>query len=165
MACLVWTIAVALGLLPAIHHLMFGYWERRREILDYFDDKSICLYFERFFAARAVELSTQPRTQLEKLYDQRFGIRTFLLPFLAYAATLTISVAVIVSVSIEPIFNITLPEGALTDTQKAVVYALAGAYLWVVSDLLDRLRQRNIVPSALSAAAFRFLISVPLALA
>lgn len=164
MAFLVWFIAVALGLLPAIHHLMFGYWERRREILDYFDDKSIRLYFERFFAARAPELSQRPREQLETLYDQRFGLRTFLLPLLAYAATLMISVAVIVSVSIEPIFGITMP-GTVTDTHKAVVYALAGAYLWVVSDLLDRLRQRNIVPSALSAAGFRFIISVPLALA
>jgi hypothetical protein len=44
-------------------------------------------------------------------------------------------------------------------------YALAGAYLWVVYDLIARYRQRNLVPSAIYYCAFRIAIIVPLAYA
>lgn len=45
------------------------------------------------------------------------------------------------------------------------LYALAGAYLWVILDLVARYRQRNLVPSALYGYTFRFIISIPLAYA
>jgi hypothetical protein len=167
MAYLVGGAAVFLGLLPVAQYLIFGYRERRREILDYFDDRSIRLYFQRFFAARANHLSQRPREHLEKLYDERFGRRTYVLPLLIYVVTLAVCVAAIVGVAVEPVFGVPLPKDTptLKNLVESVAYALGGAYMWVVYDLLDRMRLRNIPPSALSAGAFRFLISIPLALA
>jgi hypothetical protein len=167
MAYLIWAAAVFLGLLPVAQHLIFGYRERRREILDYFGDGSVKLYFERFFAARVHQLNQRPREQLAKLYDDRFGRRTYVLPLLIYVIMLAVCVAAIVSAAVEPIFCVPLPKDTptLKNLLESVAYALGGAYMWVVYDLLDRMRLRNIPPSALSSGAFRFLIGIPLALA
>src|ERR1043165_1511044 len=167
MGYIVWAAAVFLGLLPVIQYLIFGFRERRREILDYFDDNSVKLYFERFFGARADQLNQHPRQHLETLYDERFGRQTYLLPLLIYVVALVVCVAVIVTATIAPVFQVPLPKDAptLKNLVESVAYALAGAYMWVVYDLLDRMRVRNIVPSTLSGGAFRFLISIPLALA
>ena len=72
MANLVWLSAALLGILPVVQHLIFGFSERRREILDYFDDTSIRLYFQRFFSAKTADLDCKPGA-LRDLYKQRFG--------------------------------------------------------------------------------------------
>jgi hypothetical protein len=156
-----WTLVVLLAVLPIAHHMMFGRSERRREILDFFDDDSIKEYFKRFYHAQSDTLGNNPRGQLSTLYDRRFGLRSFILPVIVYLPTLALAVTAIVYLAMQPVFGVAFPSNVLN---PLVGYALAGAYLWVVSDLLARWRQRDIGPSALFSWTFRFVISVPLAM-
>jgi hypothetical protein len=154
--------AFLLGVLPIVHHFLFGLPERKREILDFFDDDAITAYFERYYHSDMPQLIQSPREELNKIYRGRFGVRTFFLPLLIYLAALALSVGTICETIFGPLSNIAFPAVATT---PIVAYALAGAYLWVISDLIIRYRQRNILPSTLYAAAFRFAIAVPIALA
>ena len=158
----VWGLVILLAVLPIVHHMMFGRCERRREILDFFDDGSIKVYFDRFYHAQSDKLGENPREQLTALYDRRFGLRSGIFALLIYLATLAFTVTAIVCLAIQPVFGLTFPPNILS---PLVGYALAGAYLWVVSDMVTRWRQRDIGPSALFNWALRFVISVPLAMA
>ena len=81
---------------------------------------------------------------------------------LIYNAALILAVGVIIVIPFKPILGIELPPDFPVNDQ--VGWAMAGAYLWVISDLLIRYRRRDLTPSALFDAAFRFAIAVPLAL-
>jgi hypothetical protein len=154
--------ALFLALFPVVHHLCFGLKERRREIIDLFNDDAIRLYFQHFYKARAAELSKAPARELGKIYDARFGLRSYLLPLTVYTLTLALTVFVCAWTAAGENVLIRLPEVPIA---PAGAYALAGAYLWVVNDLIARYRQRNLVPSSLYTAAFRMIIAIPLATA
>lgn len=153
--------AFLLGLFPILHHLIFGLRERKREISDLLDDHAVRAYFDHFYHADAERLKRNPRKHLSDIYDARFGARTFLLPGVAYGAMLAITVLALATV-----VGAKLPNAPVVPLIAPVpAYALAGAYLWVVYDLIARYRQRNLVPSALYYTAFRIAIIVPLAYA
>jgi hypothetical protein len=155
---------VGLGCLPVIHHLVFGLHERRREIIDYFQPHSILLYFKQFYSGDWRLLAGKPETEIvakfNEEYDSRFGVRTFLLPTSVYLLALLTLVFVIA-------FAIARgsPKWAGGALDIRELYALAGAYLWVILDLVSHYRQRDLAPSALYGYTFRFLISIPLAYA
>jgi hypothetical protein len=163
--------AFLLALFPVIHHLFFGLRERRREILCLFDNQSIGFYFQLFDPAQMAELKKGARTAepkkdparaLAQLYDDRFGVRTYILPLCVYTLVLAVTIVVTVWTAFGERVPTHLPGATIA---PAGAYALAGAYLWVVSDLIGRYRQRNLVPSSLYAAAFRMTIAIPLAAA
>lgn len=154
-------VVFLLGLFPIIHHLSFGLRERKREILSLLDDKAVCAYFEQFYHAKAAELKLDPRKSLSDIYNGRFGFRTFLLPGLVYAAMLGLAV-----LALATFVGTKLPgKPTVSLVDPVAAFALAGAYLWVVYDLIARYRQRNLVPSAIYYCAFRIAIIVPLAFA
>lgn len=152
--------AFALGVFPVAHHLIFGNRERRREILGFFTPGTVKLYFQEFYESEFEKIARDPSAALRQLYDQRFGARTFALPFILYGLSLLILIGVIVV----SILHGPIRWGGATLELKGL-YALAGAYLWVTFDLISGYRQRNLTPSALYWYAFRFLISIPLAYA
>lgn len=153
--------AVLLGLFPIVHHLWFGLSERKREITDLLDDRAVRAYFDQFYHARADELKGNPRGNIEDIYDRRFGARTFMLPGIVYAVMLGLSVLTLMSV-----VGAKLPgKPTVALVEPVAASALAGAYLWVVYDLVARYRQRNLVPSALYWGGFRIAIAIPLAYA
>ena len=154
-------VVFLIGLLPVVHHLVFGLRERRREIMCVLDDDAVKAYFDRFYHAEAAVLNLNPRRELSRIYDHRFGIRSFVLPLIVYVTALALAILLIATVVGDNMPG--KPTPALLGVVAA--YGLAGAYLWVVSDLIARYRQRNLVPSALYFAAFRIVISIPLAAA
>jgi hypothetical protein len=154
-------VAFLLGIFPVIHHLAFGLRERKREITDLLDDAAVRAYFDQFYHADAARLNVAPRKYLSDIYDRRFGFRTFLLPGLVYAVMLALAVLALATAVGEKLPG--TPTVALVPPVAA--YALAGAYLWVVYDLIARYRLRNLVPSAVYYCAFRIAIIVPLAYA
>ncbi len=154
-------VAFLLGLFPIVHHLCFGLRERRREILGLLDDTAISLYFDQFYHAEAASLKLNPRVELGRIYDQRFGHRTYVLPVILY----TVVLAVVVSVICVAVGAKVPPDLMGVPVTSTGAYALAGAYLWVVNDLISRYRLRNLVPSSIYAATFRIVIAIPLATA
>src|SRR5665213_3331216 len=136
-------IVYLLGLLPVIHYLIFGHRERRRDILAYFTPNEINSYFERFCYAEAEAFAKAPVKEFQNLYDRRFGRRVFVLPTAVYLLSLAGAASAIVCG--------TLIKSALPIADEAVrllaVYAIAGAYVWVIFDLLVRCQQRDLVPN------------------
>jgi hypothetical protein len=165
-----WSVVLAaivgfgLGIFPVAHHLVFGLRERRREILSYFQRRSVLLYFKQFYSAEWRRVKGKSDAEIianfHDMYDGRFGIRTFLLPGFVYVLGLIVLIGVML---FTVLFGPQRWAGATLETRG--LYALAGAYLWVAFDLISRYRQRDLVPSALYGYAFRFLFSVPLAYA
>jgi hypothetical protein len=154
-------VAFLLGMFPVIRHLAFGLRERKREITDLLDDQAITGYFDQFYHADAPRLNVQPRKHLSDIYNRRFGFRTFMLPGLLYAAMLALALLALATA-----VGAKLPgKPTVALVPPVAAYALAGAYLWVVYDLIARYRQHNLVPSAIYYCAFRIAIIVPLAYA
>ncbi len=157
-------VAFCLGTFPVLHHLVFGLRERRREILSYFDAHSVLLYFKQFYSKEWPRLKEQKEDKIVRtfndVYDSQFGIRTFLFPSSVYVLGLFVLIGIM-------LFAVThgSPKWAGATLETRGLYALAGAYLWVILDLISRYRQRDLVPSALYGYTFRFLFSVPLAYA
>ena len=157
-------VGVGLGILPVLHHLVFGLRERRREILNYFQPRSILLYIKQFYSADWSSLKNKSDEEIvgrfQEMYDSRFGVRTFLIPSILYSLAL-IGLVSVIAFAIG--YGSVTWSGAALETKG--LYALAGAYLWVVLDLISRYRQRNLVPSALYGYTSRFIFSIPLAYA
>jgi hypothetical protein len=157
-------VGFALGILPVIHHLAYGLRERRREIINYFQPHSILLYFKQFYSGEWRSLVGRPDDEVtakfNQMYDSRFGIRTFSLPLGVYSLALF---ALVLAIAYSLARGSPRWAGATLETRG--LFALAGAYLWVILDLISRYRQRDLVPSALYGYTFRFLFSIPLAYA
>jgi hypothetical protein len=157
-----WLIAFGLGILPVFHYLIFGLQERRKEVLGYFKHRSIVKYFKQFYPKEWTKLSKEKEEKIssafERIYDERFGLKTFMLPLILYFVSLATTVGAIAYTVVNKgpgLDGVTLDETG--------EFALAGAYLWVAYDLISRYRQRDLVPSALYWYSFRFVICIPLA--
>jgi hypothetical protein len=155
-------IAFLLGVFPIAHHLAFGLPERRREILGYFDASSIKLYFNQFYHAESQLLNPNPTSSLSLMYDERFGRRTFWLPLAVFIPALALTITVILLLAPG---NNDGGNGYFSNFGEMSIYALAGAYLYVVSNLMARQRQRDLVPSVIYWSTFRLVIALPLAAA
>jgi hypothetical protein len=151
-----------LALFPVLQHLIFGFRERRHEIIHYFDEKATTQYFRRYFPVLAARNNFDPEREFSKFYDERFGFRVYFLPFIIFMTTLLVAVWVTVGATFGTVGGVSVPDSL---RKEVIAAAIAGAYLWVFIDLLGRYRTRDIVPSALYQAALRFAIAVPLAYA
>jgi hypothetical protein len=129
--------------------------ERKAEILSLFSDKTIGLYFELFHPAREIG-AEQRRSEFESSYDQRYGFRRYLFPILALALVAWVATRWGSQSVVAWIDQAEAPLPALA------VGALAGAYVWVLADLLDRWRHRDLSPVDLWWGALRFVLAVPL---
>lgn len=133
------TVALLLGLVPIAHHLTFGHKERRDEFLKYIASRDI----------------RDPA--YKKFYDRHFGPPAYLLPVVMYCLTLLAAVGVT--------FWLIHYLRSGSPQFEFVVFALAGAYWWVLYDLLGRLRRRDLSPSVLYEASIRLIMAVPMAYA
>lgn len=150
-------VALLLGVVPVFHYTRYGYRERREEIIHYFNSEAIAHYFDRFRNAKKIENAT---TEFATYYDQRFGAVSYRYPIVIYLAALVTAMLWIAgsALQIEAAKQISMYA-------RGVAWAMAGAYFWVVYDLLTRFSRRDLVPSALYGYAFRFIICVPVAYA
>ncbi|HEV8142159.1 MAG TPA: hypothetical protein VGQ77_04830 [Methylomirabilota bacterium] len=153
-------LLVALLLIPPLRHLWTGWVIRRSEIVGALSENGVRLYFTQFYPM--VQLPDANLTAFfEQHYDRRYGRRHYALPFifLAITASLLLYLAI----------RAVLPwirDGALLETLSAVgVAAVAGAYAWVVIDVIGRCRSRELAPADLYLATVRLVISAPLAFA
>ena len=162
LAIVMWLVIFLLGLIPVVHHFRYGLLERRRSILGYFDNDAAKTYFDQFYFAESGNFAPEYATQLARMYDQRFGAIVFLMPLGLYFAALAVTVTVLVATALSTLKIETIPSAVVENTAAA---ALAGAYLWIVSDLIQRYRQRDLVPGVLYSATFRIIIAIPMAYA
>jgi hypothetical protein len=156
----VWGLtALLLGLLimPVWRYLAIGWVTKRRNIVCGLTKDAIDLYFHQFYPNEHVDKS-RVREAFETNFDKRFGRHHFTFPALflvavAGLATFMLSASVAVWLGI-------LPQEAGTIPAVAAA-ALAGAYMWVLDDLITRNRRLDLAPANLSWGAFRFVTAVP----
>jgi hypothetical protein len=160
LAVVAWLVAFLLGLFPIWHHVALGLSERRRSILGYFNDHAAQLYFQQFYPSEVN--APHYAEKLAELYDKRFGVRAFWRPLALYVIALAVTVTVVLATAFSALKVVTVPSAVVAPIPA---YALAGAYLWIVSDMIQRYSQRDLVPGALYAAVFRIVIAIPTAYA
>lgn len=148
-------VAFFIAIAPILHYSRFGHRERRQEVLEYFKDEHIEFYYDTFYPARIATDQRPEGAGFAQFYDQRFGWPSYRIPFVAYVLSLIGAfVWIIAAVLTDKIHGVEVRPAA---------YALAGAYLWIVFDLLSRFARRDIFPTRLYAYAIRLIIVIPLA--
>ncbi len=147
-------VGFCLAVVPVYHYTRFGYRERREEIVHYFNDRAIVHYFERF---RRAQKTADAKSEFAIYYDQRFGSVSYRYPITVYLAALIAAMLWVAGAALQ-----VEDFKSVFKFASGVAWALAGAYFWVVQDLLLRFARRDIVPAALYGYSFRFVICVPL---
>ncbi len=156
------TVAFCLLAGPVVHHLVWGWWGKREEVLGILGDNGIKFYFKLFVPAyfkASKDPKSDPKSVFRHFYDGRFGRRHFIVPVVVLAVVsgfllFVASWAVLLKLRGEATATIEIPSIALA--------AFAGGYIWVLYDLFKRAHQRDMRPPHLFWAAFRLFVSAPL---
>jgi hypothetical protein len=158
-----------LAIFPSILYLLAkaGWKTRRNRIFTYFSPAALRLYFKQYFPA--LDVSRDSDLALAERFKKHFacyyGGRHFVFP-LVLLGILTSVGAWGTAHSIAVWEGLISPgDLGLSSWPPIVVSGFLGAYAWVVSDQLARLRSRDFSPSDVYNCVFRFLVAVPFAYA
>jgi len=158
-----WLAGLALVVLftPIVVFLVRGWRSRREELLGYFTDEAIRLYFERFYSAALPEKSTEAAA-FARHHDAHFGRHHFVLPLLVLAGVASIALAWCADSFAQAAGDKSYFWRPLSPIPVA---ALLGAYAWVVFELISESVRRTLSPSNILWAIFRFAVAAPIAMA
>ena len=98
--------------------------------------------------------------KFERLFDDRFGKRCFLPP-IVLLALVTVLIGAAGSAVVHQLVLWSSDTASLRDDGIVVGMALAGAYMWVLSDVIGRIHQRDLRPTDLYWYSFRFVVAAP----
>jgi hypothetical protein len=153
-------VALLLLVTPIIHYLFTGWAARRKQILAAFKDEGIRYYFCLFYPAEG-EIGDDPQAALALFYDKQFGRQHFVLPGVVLLVTSTCMVAFATWACL---FWLRPQEESSFNIPAIAVAAIAGAYAWIVHDLVTRAQRGDLHPANLFRASYRFLVAAPLAI-
>ncbi|MFL6248402.1 MAG: hypothetical protein ACJ74H_20430 [Thermoanaerobaculia bacterium] len=157
-----WWLPVLLLILllgPVASFLTAAWRFRKEEIVDGLSTSAVKRYLETFYHLR----DNDPRGTFTSLYVHRFGRRRYAMAIaMLGAAGATAAVWMTASVLTWTGLHPASIPGLLDPVSVA---ALAGAYIWVVGEIITRWRFRDISPADLWSASWRLMLAVPLALA
>ena len=105
-----------------------------------------------------------PRQRLTQLYEARYGQKRYWGPSVLILGVAGISVFWALFTALGMAAG-TPPSMALPALPAVTLAALAGAYMWVVSDLQQRFRASDLGWQQLTTGALRFVIAIPAAYA
>lgn len=155
--CVAWVLV----LLPSIIYLAAkaGWEERRQRILTYFAPDALRRYYRLYFPS--IDISKDSDDILVNRFIEHYGCyygrRHFVAPLLL--------LAVVSGLGAFGIAETLKSWQAIPDARFAfppiVVSGFLGAYTWVASDHLGRLRRRDFTSADVYNGVFRFLIAVP----
>ena len=168
LACsFLWLVVVLLLLLlfaPAILFLSFRWFGRRDEILASFTDEGIRLYFKLFYPDYG-QTSGDPKQRLRKYYAEQYGWKHFLTPLIL---SIAISACLLAWVALTT--SDWLAAGRWRDFSPwrlptLAVIAIAGAYMYCLTDQFTHWSSWDLAPSDLYWLSFRMVVAVPVAYA
>jgi len=152
-------VAVLLICMPIRYYLLTAWSAKRRDVVDGLTERACRRYFAMFCRGVADPAAGAAARQFGVMFDRWYGRRNF-----AAAIVLLVTVATIAVTAVASSLPVTL--GWLTPPSlglpHAAIAALAGAYMWVVDDLISRARRLDMEPSDLHWATLRLLISIPM---
>jgi hypothetical protein len=149
---------------PAVLFLMFRWFGRRDEILASFTDQGVRLYFALFYPEYA-QVSGDAKQQLRKYYGEQYDWKHFLTP-LILAIALSGCLFAWVALTISD----WLAAGQWRDFSPwrlptLGVIAIAGAYMYCLTDQFTHWSSWDLAPSDLYWLSFRMVVAVPVAYA
>ena len=149
-----------LSIAPIMTFLMIGWKHRCREVLSGVsskDDAALRQYFTEFqpnFAADEPDL----RRRFGLYYNALFGRKHFIVPLVLLFAIVGALFILCKFILESPI----LKDKTFLETKGAIaVFAIMGAYLWVVYDHIKKWWHSSLSPKDIYEASFRFALSIP----
>lgn len=152
-------VAVLLICMPVRYYLLTAWSAKRRDIVDGLTEGACIRYFAMFCrGTTAPEEGTAARA-FAAMFDKWYGRRNF-----AASLVLLVTVATIAATAVASSLPISLGWETPPSLKlpHAAIAALAGAYMWVVDDLISRARRLDMEPSDLLWSTLRLLICIPM---
>jgi len=145
-------------LLPSLAYLYSG-WKTRFEMLKaVFDEKSLELYFKKFFPSKKNIEGEDLGKKFEKLFNKNHGRQHYFIPLVLLGLISAIGM-VFVANNLFYWFHI---KYYFKPLHPIALSAFLGAYMWVAFDQLRRFRIRDFTSHDVCLCSFRFLIAIPL---
>ena len=149
-------IAVAMVIAPLLFYLYRVWATRRDKLFSYLDAKSLCLYYRQFYPDQKTDEATVAGV-FKKYFSSHYGRRFYVLP-VSLLTVLTVTCSCGVARTLQVWQKVDSNGQALP---MIIVSALAGGFTWVVSDLIDRVRRRDLTVGDVYNSVFRILIAAP----
>src|SRR4051812_8801162 len=152
-----WLLALLVTLLigPVAFFLIGPWVYRRLEIVESFSAESVEAYFDLFHQG-------SKHRNFVRFYNARFGRWWYVVPTILLVATS----ATCILWSIRTVLVwVHMRDAAIGVLPDIAVLAFAGAYVWMLADLITRWRFRDLSPADLWWSSCRLAMAVPLAYA
>lgn len=161
-ACELLTLIGVAGLmLPTLHYVVVGWKAKRKDIMDGLDAKARLAYFIKFSRSDPTPSSEDDAAkQFEKLYTRWYGRRFFALPGVLLLLVALAAVTLVTLTGLHRLHYLRL--NPLADLPDMAMAALAGAYLWVVNDLVSRARRLDFAPANVMWGVLRLVTAIPM---
>ena len=153
-------ITSLLLILPILRYVRVGWKYKSEDITNSINDQAKGIYLDKFQKIHTNSPSDASRVFID-LYHRRFGRRHFLFPIILTSFIVIIGSSLIAESITSSPSNIWKSQLSLS---SAAVAALAGSYMWVVSDFISRSRRMDFSPADIMWGDLRLVISVPLGL-
>lgn len=153
-------VLLTLLFLPVFLYLINGWKAKRAELVNYFkSEESVESYFDQFPPTESVS-DAKALSSFTHMYDRTMSRQKFILPFSILALIALFETWAATGKSLQMIGFLKLNEEiVLPDIALA---AVAGAYMWVTFDFIQRHRRRDFTPSDLLMASLRLAMAIPL---
>lgn len=149
----------AVVMIPFVHYVIAGWSAKRKDIMDGFDAEARFEYFKMFCRSRPIPTLENAPAEFTKFHARWYGRRYFIMPGILLLLLSFTGVAVVTLTGLDRLQFLHNPLIKIPDTAMA---AMAGAYLWVVNDLISRARRLDFSPADVMWAVLRLSIAVPM---
>jgi hypothetical protein len=151
---------------PILRYVSSGWATKRDDIMNSIDDNAKQIYLEKFEKYDSKRIKDDykriedVKSKFKKIYHRRFGRRFFIVPIFL----LFILAVLVASICVESITGAYLWAKAL-ELNLTGLSAVAGAYMWVVSDSIWRAYRLDLAPANVLWGVLRLFIAAPLGIA
>lgn len=148
--------AGAMVIAPLLFYLYRIWATRRDKLFSYLGAKSLVLYYRQFYPDQKTDEATVAGV-FKKYFSSHYGRRFYVLP-VSLLTILTVTCACGVARTLQVWQKVDSNGHALP---WIIVGALGGGFTWVVSDIIDRVRRRDLTVGDVYNSVFRILIAAP----
>lgn len=159
LAALLVVCGIAPIMVPVVHYIWAGWHAKRKDIMDGLNADARQAYFEMFVRSEPKPDLDKATSRFDALYKKWYGRRYFLVPGLLLFAVSTIIVTLVLLSMLDRVGYMSNP---FFNVPNIAIAATAGAYLWVVHDLISRSRKLDFSSSDVQWSVLRLVVSVPM---
>jgi hypothetical protein len=157
-------VGVATIMGPFFSYVVHGWRSKRNDIMNGFDKDARLAYFAMF--SRNEDPPDDADTaadKFEQLYSQWYGRRFFIAPgILLFVVSLIEITFIVLTVMNTIVFTKNPTTNPIVNLPPIAIAAIAGAYMWVVNDLISRARRLDFSPADVRWGILRLVIAVPM---